>query len=319
MKTLCKIFLFFVVGNSFSQGAYAPTVGVSGTTAVHKDSSIIVSWANNCIVTRGLMQINNAILGFSTQGDSSKAIGKADGVTVSLGDSGVAIYALDTPIYNGLGNDFAVFENSFSNTFLELAFVEVSSDGANYFRFPSKSTTQNMIQIGSFGTIDCTNIHNLAGKYKVNYGTPFDLEEITNNLLLDKNRITHIKIIDVIGVIDSNYASFDSEGNKINDPFPTPFASSGFDLDAIGLININAPVSLAELKSNFKIYPNPVRDRVTIQSDNEIDWMEIYTLMGVLKLQTKSKSIDLTNFKSGVYLVKIFSKNTIYVEKLVKK
>ena len=33
------------------------------------------------------------------------------------------------------------------------------------------------------------------------------------------------------------YASYDSQGNIINDPFPTPFETGGFDLDAIGVIH----------------------------------------------------------------------------------
>ena len=57
---------------------------------------------------------------------------------------------------------------------------------------------------------------------------------ITN---LDINNITHVKIIDVIGSINQSYASYDSQGNIINDPFPTPYETGGFDLDAIGVIH----------------------------------------------------------------------------------
>ena len=211
------------------------------------------------------------------------------------------------------------FENGFNNTFLELAFVEVSSDGINYFRFPSKSNTQTITQIGSFGSIDCTEIHNLAGKYKVNYGTPFDLEEIPNNLLLNKNRITHIKIIDVIGALDSGFNSFDSDGNIINDPFPTPYASSGFDLDAVGLINISNSVSIKEEKLSINIFPNPAIDNVTIQLKSKIDFVKIYSLDGNLKISSIEKKINLNNLNSGIYILKIKSGNSFYVKKMVKK
>ncbi|MFN6048554.1 MAG: T9SS C-terminal target domain-containing protein, partial [Bacteroidota bacterium] len=46
---------------------------------------------------------------------------------VSLGDGGIATLTFDPPITNGDGFDFAVFENTFLDTFLELAFVEVST------------------------------------------------------------------------------------------------------------------------------------------------------------------------------------------------
>jgi len=60
------------------------------------------------------------------------------------------------------GFDFAVFENSFNDSFLELAFVEVSSDGINFVRFPATSNTQTDVQITGFGTIDPTYINNLV-------------------------------------------------------------------------------------------------------------------------------------------------------------
>ena len=77
---------------------------------------------------------------------------------VSLGDGGYGILTFDEPIDNGLGWDFAVFENSFSDDFLELAFVEVSSDGINFFRFPATSLTQDIVQVGGFGNIDANEL-----------------------------------------------------------------------------------------------------------------------------------------------------------------
>ena len=81
---------------------------------------------------------------------------------MSLGDGGVAILTFKYPIKNETGNDFAVFENSFNDTFLELAFVEVSSDGIHYFRFPAVSNTQDTLQMGNDASIDARHLNNLA-------------------------------------------------------------------------------------------------------------------------------------------------------------
>ncbi|QQR94474.1 MAG: hypothetical protein IPJ93_11675 [Bacteroidota bacterium] len=119
-----------------SNGQFAPPASQPGTTAIHKDSSIIVSWATQCSIVRGWQDISNHSLGVCTIGDSTSALGMADGLdVVSLGDGGMATLTFANPIMNGSGWDFAVFENSFSETFLELAFVEVSSDGVNFFVF----------------------------------------------------------------------------------------------------------------------------------------------------------------------------------------
>ena len=169
---------------------------------------------------------------------------------VSLGDGGQAILKFENPIINGPGWDFAVFENSFSDTFLELGFVEVSSNGNDFFRFESTSLTQDTIQIDAFGSVIPEKINNLAGKYRANYGTPFELEELSLEQGLDINNITHIKIIDVIGSIDPNIGTYDFQNNLINDPFPTPFPSSGFDLDAVGVIH-EQPLEISNIQNNF--------------------------------------------------------------------
>jgi hypothetical protein len=222
-------------------GPYAPPAGEPNSTAIHKDDPNFVAWATGVTIQRGYVDINEPGLGNVSYGNDSDALGKAEGDSydvISLGDGGTATVTFEYPITDGPGYDFAVFENAFDNTFLELAFVEVSSDGNNFFRFNSVSLTPTNTQVGSFGNLDTTNLHNLAGKYRQGYGTPFDLEELADvNSLLDINFITHVRIIDVVGCIKDEYASYDSLGNKINDPWPTPFSTGGFDLDAVGVIH----------------------------------------------------------------------------------
>jgi hypothetical protein len=247
---------------------FEPAAGQVGTNAIYKDSSVFTAWATQCFINRGYQDISNTGLGYASTGDSSMAVGIAgNGSVVSLGDGGYAILMFDAPIFNGAGPDFAVFENGYSDTFLELAFVEVSSDGINYFRFPATSNTQDSVQIGSFGSVDCTKLNNLAGKYRANFGTPFDLQELANQQGLDINAITHIKLIDVVGCIQSAFATFDQNGHKVNDPWNTAFASGGFDLDAVGVIHqttvgLNKPnVNVVEAS----IFPNPTCYNPTIQ------------------------------------------------------
>lgn len=267
MRNFFLLYLFLWVNiSAFAQ--FAPPAGQIGSTAMHADSSIFVGWANTCSLTRGYQDISNTTLGYALSGDSSMATGKA-GINgfVSLGDGGNAILTFPLPIKNNIGWDFAVFENAFDNTYLELAFVEVSSDGINFYRFPATSNTQDTIQIGGFGAVDATKINNLAGKYKALYGTPFDLQELEYQNGLNINNITHVKIIDAIGCITNTFASFDKDGHIINDPWSTPFNSGGFDLDAIGVIN-QAPNDineLASIKTQLNVFPNPMQNNAEIQ------------------------------------------------------
>jgi hypothetical protein len=245
--------LLLVISKSWAGGPYSPVAGEPGSKAIHKDSTAIVSWATGIEVQRGYINAADTSVYHSgsnraTFGHPSNALGTATGASVSvvsLGDGGIATLSFDRPIFNGPGPDFAVFENSFSDVYLELAFVEVSSDGANFVRFPAVSLTQYDTQVGGFGSLDPTNIHNFAGKYRQGYGTPFDLEELKDSSNIDINNVRFVRIIDVVGCIDCEFATFDSQGNVVNDPWPSPFESGGFDLEAVAVINGGAPYIMA--------------------------------------------------------------------------
>jgi hypothetical protein len=215
-------------------------------TGIPASSPSFVEWANSVqSLTRGPQNITNPTGPAATFGSASDALGPATGSSVvSLGDGGQITVGFAQPITNGPGADFAVFENGFASgglAFLELGFVDVSSDGVNFFRFPSISLTQTTTQIGSFGTMDPTNLYDLAGKDVANVDTPFDLQELAGTPNLDVNNVKYIRVTDVIGNINTGFGpntfSRDSLGNVINDPWPTASASSGFDFDAIGVLN----------------------------------------------------------------------------------
>ncbi|MCX7650379.1 MAG: T9SS type A sorting domain-containing protein [Flavobacteriales bacterium] len=254
-----------------ARAQFAPPAGQPGSTAIPQDSSAFVAWATGCTVERGPQDISNLSLGYTTVGDSASAIGPAgqNGV-VSLGDGGRATLTFAVPIADGPGWDFAVFENAFNDNFLELAFVEVSSDGQNFFRFPATSLTQDTLQVGPFGSVDAAQIDNLAGKYRAGFGTPFDLEQLSGTPGLNIQSITHVRIVDVVGSIQPAYATFDKDGRKVNDPWNTPFPSGGFDLDAVGVIHTAQSVGLQYSEMGFwALYPNPAREFLFIQPPPE--------------------------------------------------
>ncbi|MDP1802496.1 MAG: T9SS type A sorting domain-containing protein [Bacteroidota bacterium] len=321
-KVFFFIALFFITFFSANAQTYAPAVGQPGTTAIHKDSSVFVNWVTGCNVIRGYQDISNTSLGFANAGDSSMAFGIAlsNGV-VSLGDGGSAICTFQYPIKNGTGPDFAVFENSFDDTFLELALVEVSSDGVNYVRFASHSITDTVNQTGTFGSTDATKINNLAGKYRAAYGTPFDLEEMVGNPNINLNSITHVKIIDVVGSVNKAYAKRDSYNNMINDPWPTAFSSGGFDLDAIGVINQNTSVGLKEnvLEKSISVYPNPASkgQEIIFSSTEKIGSIELYNSLGEKLNTTATNSLNTRELVTGFYFAKINTSKGSVIKKLI--
>ena len=321
---MTKLFTLLLFITTVAKAQFPGPPGFTGTTALYKDSSAFINWATTCVVTRGYQDIASPSGGYASVGNDTNGTKKANvNPVVSLGDGGIAILTFQSPITNGPGFDFAVFENAFNDAFLELAFVEVSSDGINYFRFPASSNTQTLTQIGPFdNTCDGTKLNNLAGKYRASYGTPFDLQELASQIGLNINAITHVKIIDVVGDINMPYATYDKNNNPINDPYPTAFASGGFDLDAVGVIN-QLTVGIKEnqpLENAITIYPNPVTDVMYVYA-TDIDIKEMYLtdINGKLISQSNQSKLILTHVEAGFYLLKISgTKGEVITKKIIK-
>ena len=73
------------------------------------------------------------------------------------------------------------------------------------------------------------------------------------------------------------------------------------------------------LDDDIQIFPNPAKDLFFIRGEN-ISEIEILNLAGILVFKNSSTTrIDMTNFKSGIYLVRIKQGNQTVVKKLVKE
>ena len=284
-------------------------VGMPGNDAIPADR-LNLKWGISCTVQPGFLSIANEQSGRVINDDVNNALGMADQQVISLGDGGMATIMFAQAIADGPGPDFAVFENSFEDYFLELAFVEVSSDGMQFVRFPATSLTSTAKQIGPFDRIpDVRKLNNLAGKYRGGYGTPFDLSALKDSVGIDIQSITHIRVIDVIGSIDPRFASYDAQGNIINDPWPTPFPTCGFDLDAIAVIN-----EKVRMDETIQVAPNPVHasaDGVArvIAGLQECD---LYTMEGVWVSRVENGIIPTAGLSAGLYMLKGIAQGNVH-------
>ena len=249
-------YFMLALGTPFFGWAYtvsfptAPAAGLEGSTAIPMSSDAWVGWADGA---------TNLVFGEGVDAQwlvASNGLGAAQGTAfdvVCLGRGGQITLTFSQGISDGDGFDFAVFENSFSDTFLELAWVEVSSDGIHFVRFPAFSDTSE--PVGSFGTLNAFQVYGFAGKYRQGYGTPFDLSELgtvsnsiaagehaltedyvsafqANMPFLDSSNVRFVRLVDVVG----DGTALDCEGYTIYDPYPT-VGSAGFDLDAVGVLH----------------------------------------------------------------------------------
>ena len=77
--------------------------------------------------------------------------------------------------------------------------------------------------------------------------------------------------------------------------------------------------------NNVSIYPNPVKDRLYIETESEIEDIVVFNIYGksqnlrISESQNLSISIDVSNLNSGVYFVKINTANGNIVKRFVKE
>jgi hypothetical protein len=234
----------------------AALAGPYDNVGISKEDPAILQWAANVVDYRPAPGVGAM---FS---NPQNALHAADGSIVSLGDltaeqinnnipPGTISLSFATGLMDGPGWDLAAFENAgtfFTPPFVfaELGYVEVSTDGVAFARFPSVShnvepgqgipgDTEIITSFGrAFAGVNATNIYNLAGIHPVNVGTAFDLEDLAADALVlsgavNTNDIRFVRIADIPG----NGAFLDSQGRGILDAWPTT-GSGGVDLDAVG-------------------------------------------------------------------------------------
>ncbi len=179
--------------------------------------------------------------------DPNAALGPNDGVLVTLGGGGSIVVSFADPIANGPGADLRVYENplvlpEFGGNYVDLGFVEVSSNGSDFARFPA--ATGVGAPVGRYDLVDPALLSGFAG---VNAFDAFDLSdllglpEVTGGAV-DLGAVRYVRIVDVIG----DGGTLDSLGNPIYDPYPSQ-GNAGVDLDAIAAVPEPGSLALAAL------------------------------------------------------------------------
>lgn len=237
-----------------SLNAAGPYSGPTDTThptdpAIASSSGAFVEWADD---------IDESRTDFAPEGSTSidesglfNSLGELTQDLIDAGEEpGFLTVTFPTGIRNGEGADFAVFENAQglfggeNELFVELAYVEVSTDGESFVRFPSiyLNEEDSFSGVRAFAEYDVTNILNLAGKHASGFGTPFNLDDLLDDPLvgsgeIDLDNIQFVKLVDIPGSGDF----VDSEGNSIYDAWPT-VGTGGFDFrlsegQSVGVLN----------------------------------------------------------------------------------
>ena len=101
---------------------------------------------------------------------------------------------------------------------------------------------------------------------------------------------------------------------------PNSPSSSRWEKDATASYNSNCALGVSDYELNtINIYPNPVSNTLNIKLEHILDRVEVYNLQGQKLLETKQDYIHVSGLSSGVYLLKVYSKNgNVGIKRFVK-
>lgn len=207
-----------------------------------RDDTQLGFWASSVVdYSRGYQDYQQPDLGYASYGLEDDILG-SDGTPFSLGDGGSITVSFGQGISNGPGDDFVVFENGFEweGVYMELGFVEVSSNGSDFSRLPA--LCRHTEQPGPWDTSNPADFYNLAGNFVG--GTGFDLQDLITagdaNVaagLVDLDHIVFVRLVDVVGDVADGGATQDYLGRAVADPYPTPSESCGMDVSGVAGIH----------------------------------------------------------------------------------
>ena len=146
-------------------------------------------------------------------------------------------------------------------------------------------------------------------------GTEFDPTESSDNcdfsVINDFNSSTTLDGANFsIGLTTVVWTITDNAGNPAN---------CSFD------VQVNAFVNIETLQQNgISIYPNPTNGILNFDfTDNNVQQIKISDLTGKTIIEKvniqQNEMIDLSNFESGIYIIKIQTDNEIFTTKIVKE
>ena len=120
----------------------------------------------------------------------------------------------------------------------------------------------------------------------------------------------------VSGVYDG-HSNIQSQTNTVT----TTFTANMFSMTVIEVLNSVLAIDDNDLEGKFNLYPNPVNDVLTISTQEKINEIQIFDVTGkqVLQIKNPTMTIDVSQLKSSIYILKIITDNRVSTKKLIKK
>lgn len=240
---------------------------------------------------------------------------------------------LDIYAYNGWGTDGVEFYFQFGNGVLDNNNLFGQQEYGYYqvpFRLTNKAATGGYQQ-DTIANQATTVINDTEGKYVIEGYMAF--RQFTNEedvvvspadeytFAFDVNVADNDEGIDQNSGVTRNYWSATShlfDGTDVDDLI-AKWETAGIATLSAKTVAIQNPTSLAK----FTIYPNPVQSSFEITGTQNLDRVEITSVLGKRMMSVdlnNSKRVDVSELPTGIYFVSFYNEGRLFgAKKLIKK
>ena len=151
-----------------------------------------------------------------------------------------------------------------------------------------------------------------------------------------ENDTMNIDIYNMVGqTVDSYFnntvlsgtVTFTFNAHSLDDGMFIVRTSINSEEEIIRIVKDSAATSITPLSNNKSVtlFPNPTKDHVNIKSNEQIETISIYNSQGTLVLIKETSNLkqsgflDIRNLPTGMYIVRIKTKNSMITKKIIIK
>tara|TARA_B110000503_G_scaffold70991_1_gene110276 strand:+ start:98 stop:790 length:693 start_codon:yes stop_codon:yes gene_type:complete len=166
----------------------------------------------------------------------------------------------------------------------------------------NNSITMSTTPIASNGNASMARVYVYASPSADFLGTIiYQYEDADQNSILDADAVLEVNVAGQW----QNYADSDGVDNSVTHAF-----SSAVQISSVTASSSVAPLTVESISDNqlFKVYPNPVVSEINIAHNENIE-ATIFNQLGQHVLTTQEKTIDLSSYSKGVYILKVRNLN----------
>jgi len=193
---------------------------------------------------------------------------------------------------------------------LDLESIDCSTNQITNLDFSANTSLRGLTcRDNQISTLDLRlNTSLIALRCKNNLLTSVDIRNGNNTNFLDLNTTNNLNLtcifVDDVAYAQANFPYIDASST---------FVATQSACDALGIAD-------EKLAFDLKIYPNPVSTSFYIQSNSKIESVSIYNVFGkMIRTYKPQESFSVSNLSSGIYTLKIASKNQFAFKKLLVK